>query len=304
MDMLKPRFFPETFTTAQSLFHPGTLKNSNKYYMIGDSITLPCGNSQYFFLLTCEKDFLILIPNSAGSDSFLPFTVPILLFLSIFRRRNSMKTDRDRPEEKSGSRRGITRRKFLKTVGSSAAIAAASDALTGRGTAQAAVIKPEVIVRVNLFINGLRHSLVVEPRWSLLYVLREKLGLTGTKVGCERGECGACTVLMDDIPRYACLTLAVEAQEAEIVTLEGLMHAERLGAVQQAFVEHDAFQCGYCTPGQIMSAEGLLRSHPAPKPDEIRMAMSGNLCRCGAYANIYKAVGRAAELKGTKGGAS
>jgi xanthine dehydrogenase YagT iron-sulfur-binding subunit len=189
-------------------------------------------------------------------------------------------------------------------MGSGAAIAATSDALTGLGTAKAEVIKPEVIVRVDLLINGLRRSLVVEPRWSLLYVLREKLGLTGTKVGCERGECGACTVLIDGVPRYACLTLAVEAQESEIVTLEGLMQAEKLGAVQQAFVEYDGFQCGYCTPGQIMSAEGLLRSNPAPNPDEIRRAMSGNLCRCGAYANIHKAVGRAAELKGSKGGAS
>lgn len=216
-----------------------------------------------------------------------------------------MKDDHDHDEgKKPGSGRGITRRRFLKTVGSGAAIAAASDALMSSGIAEAEVIKPEVIVRVDLFINGLRRSLVVEPRWSLLYVLREKLGLTGTKVGCERGECGACTVLMDGAPRYACLTLAVEAQGAEIVTLEGLMQGERLGAVQQAFVEHDAFQCGYCTPGQIMSAEGLLRSNPAPNPDEIRWAMSGNLCRCGAYAHIAKAVRRAAELKGSKGGAS
>jgi xanthine dehydrogenase YagT iron-sulfur-binding subunit len=215
-----------------------------------------------------------------------------------------MKNDHDHHEKKAGSGRGITRRRFLKTMGSGAAIAAASDALTVRGTAEAEVIKPEVIVRVSLFINGLRRSLVVEPRWSLLYVLREKLGLTGTKAGCERGECGACTVLIDGIPRYACLTLAVEAQGAEIVTLEGLMHGERLGAVQQAFVEHDAFQCGYCTPGQIMSAEGLLRSNPTPDPNEIRGAMSGNLCRCGAYAHIYRAVGRAAELKGAKVGAS
>jgi xanthine dehydrogenase YagT iron-sulfur-binding subunit len=215
-----------------------------------------------------------------------------------------MKNDHDHPEEKTGSGRGLTRRRFLKTMGSGAAIAATSDALTGLGTAKADVIEPEAIVRVDLLINGLRRSLVVEPRWSLLYVLREKLGLTGTKVGCERGECGACTVLIDGVPRYACLTLAVEAQESEIVTLEGLMHGEKLGAVQQAFVEHDGFQCGYCTPGQIMSAEGLLRSNPAPNPDEIRRAMSGNLCRCGAYANIYKAIGRAAELKGSKGGAS
>ena len=215
-----------------------------------------------------------------------------------------MKNDHEHDETKTGFGRGVTRRKFLKTMGSGAAIAAASDALTVSGTAEPDVIKPEGTVKVNLIINGLRRRLVVEPRWSLLYVLREKLGLTGTKAGCERGECGACTVLIDEVPRYACLTLAVEAQGTEIVTLEGLMHGERLGAVQQAFVEHDAFQCGYCTPGQIMSAEGLLRSNPAPNSDEIRWAMSGNLCRCGAYSHIHRAVGRAAELRGTKGGVS
>jgi xanthine dehydrogenase YagT iron-sulfur-binding subunit len=193
--------------------------------------------------------------------------------------------------------RGVTRRRFLKTMGSGAALAAASDALPGLGSAKAEVIKPEAIVKVNLFINGLRHRLVVEPRWSLLYVLREKIGLTATKVGCERGECGACTVLIDGRPRYACLTLAVEAEDAEILTLEGLMEGEQLGPVQQAFLEHDAFQCGYCTPGQIMSAEGMLRSHPSPNPAEIRREMSGNLCRCGAYTHIFKAVGHAAELK-------
>jgi xanthine dehydrogenase YagT iron-sulfur-binding subunit len=214
-----------------------------------------------------------------------------------------MKNDHDH-DKKKGFGPGVTRRKFLKTMGSSAAIAAASEALTGPGTSEAEVIKPEVIVRVNLIINGIRRSLVVEPRWSLLYVLREKLDLTGTKTGCERGECGACTVLIDEVPRYACLTLAVEAQEARIETLEGLMHGEGLSAVQQAFVEHDAFQCGYCTPGQIMAAEGLLRDTSAPNPDEIRRAMSGNLCRCGAYAHIYKAVTRAAELKEAKGGVS
>jgi xanthine dehydrogenase YagT iron-sulfur-binding subunit len=210
----------------------------------------------------------------------------------------------DDEEKEPGFGPGLTRRKFLKTMGSGAAIAAASDALTARSTAEAAVIKPETTMRVNLSVNGIRRSLVVESRWSLLYVLREKLGLSATKVGCERGECGACTVLIDEVPRYACLTLAVEVQGSEIVTLEGLMHGEKLGAVQQAFAEHDAFQCGYCTPGQIMSAEGLLRTNPAPKPDAIRSAMSGNLCRCGAYAHIHRAVERAAELKGKKGGAS
>jgi xanthine dehydrogenase YagT iron-sulfur-binding subunit len=254
--------------------------------------------------LTCAEGFPILAHNNAGFDSFHQFAASIRLSLSTLRRRISMKNDQDHREKKPGFGPGITRRRFLKTMGSGAAIAAASDALTAGGTAMAEAIKPEEIVRVNLSINGIRRSLVVESRWSLQYVLREKLGLTGTKVGCERGECGACTVLIDQVPRYACLTLAVEAQGTEIVTLEGLMDGEKLGAVQQAFAEHDAFQCGYCTPGQIMAAEGLLRSNPAPNPDEIRRAMSGNLCRCGAYPHIQRAVGRAAELKGPKGGAS
>jgi xanthine dehydrogenase YagT iron-sulfur-binding subunit len=242
--------------------------------------------------------------DNTGMYSFHHFSFPILLCLSTPCRRYAMKKDQDHPEKNPGFGQGITRRRFLKTMGGGAAIAATSNTMMGLGTVKAGVIKPEEIVRVNLFINGLRHSLVVEPRWSLLYVLREKLGLTGTKVGCERGECGACTVLIDDVPRYACLTLAVEAQGTEIVTLEGLMHGETLGAVQRAFVEHDAFQCGYCTPGQIMSAEGLLRGNPAPSLDETRRAMSGNLCRCGAYAHISRAIERAAELKGTTGGAS
>ena len=205
-----------------------------------------------------------------------------------------MKKENPKPD------RGVTRRRFLKTMGSGAALAAAADALPGLSTAEAEVIKPEANVKVDLFVNGLRHRLVVEPRWSLLYVLREKIGLTATKVGCERGECGACTVLIDGLPRYACLTLAVEAEDTEIVTLEGLMEGEQLGAVQQAFLEHDAFQCGYCTPGQIMAAEGMLRSNPSPDPDAIRREMSGNLCRCGAYAHIFKAVKHAAGLKRVK----
>ena len=106
--------------------------------------------------------------------------------------------------------------------------------------------------------------MLVEARWSLLYVLRDRLGLTGTKVGCERGECGACTVLIDGKARYACMTLAVEADGHEITTVEGLMKGEELGTTQQAFAEEDAFQCGYCTPGQVMAAESLLRANPSP----------------------------------------
>jgi xanthine dehydrogenase YagT iron-sulfur-binding subunit len=215
-----------------------------------------------------------------------------------------MSNEQDHCKKKTMAGIGITRRRFIQTIGSGAALAAVPEKLVVGDIAQAEEIQPQTIVGINLRVNGRNRSLVVEPRWSLLYVLREKLGLTGTKVGCERGECGACTVLIDDIPRYACMTLAVEAQHSEIVTLEGLMHGEQLGAVQQAFAEHDGFQCGYCTPGQIMAAEGLLRENPFPNPEEIRTAMSGNLCRCGAYTNIFKAVGHAAKVKGSKGGAS
>jgi len=158
------------------------------------------------------------------------------------------------------------------------------------------------VTRITLNVNGRRHNLLVEPRWTLLFVLRDVLGLTGTKVGCDRGECGACTVLIEDRPRYACLTLAVEAQGTPIVTVEGLMEGETPGVVQQAFVEEDAYQCGYCTPGQIMAAEGLLRENPAPSMDEIRTGVSGNLCRCGAYVNIFRATEKAARRKGGKGG--
>jgi xanthine dehydrogenase YagT iron-sulfur-binding subunit len=175
------------------------------------------------------------------------------------------------------------------------------DALSaGKEPSAAPVLPAGRTAEVALRVNGRAHVLAVETRWTLLHVLREVIGLTGTKPGCERGECGACTVLIDGEPRYACLTLAVEAQGREITTVEGLMTGEALGAVQSAFVETDAFQCGYCTPGQIMAVEGLLRANPNPSVDEIRRGVSGNLCRCGAYQHIFKAALRAAELKGGK----
>jgi xanthine dehydrogenase YagT iron-sulfur-binding subunit len=153
------------------------------------------------------------------------------------------------------------------------------------------------LVKVALDVNGQTYSLMVEPRWSLLHVLRDRLGLTGTKQGCERGECGACTVLIDGVARYSCLTLALEAAGTQVTTLEGLMRGGQLGPVQQAFMEEDALQCGYCTPGQVVNIEGLLRKTPDPTLDQIREGVSGNLCRCGAYANIFRAAQRAAELK-------
>ena len=193
---------------------------------------------------------------------------------------------------------GMTRRGFIKSLGAGSAVACG--ALASSQPAEAEVLEGGEMHRINLKVNGHSHSLLVEPRWSLLFVLREKLGLTGSKAGCERGECGACSVLIDGIARYACLTLAVEAQGHEVTTVEGLMQGEELGPVQQAFLEHDAFQCGYCTPGQIMAAEGLIRSTPKPSIGEIQKGMSGNLCRCGAYVHIFRAVESAAKARSGK----
>jgi len=205
--------------------------------------------------------------------------------------------DEDRDDKDAPPSQGLSRRGFIATLGTGAVAAAA--AATAAGAAAGAEVLPDAaeMLKVTLTINGRRHRLMVEPRWSLLFVLRDQLGLTGTKVGCERGECGSCTVLIDGKPRYACMTLALEAEGADITTLEGLMKGEELGPVQQAFAEEDAFQCGYCTPGQIMAVEGLLRANPNPTLDQVREGVGGNLCRCGSYPLIFKAARRAAELK-------
>jgi xanthine dehydrogenase YagT iron-sulfur-binding subunit len=141
-----------------------------------------------------------------------------------------------------------------------------------------------------LLVNGRRHELRLEPRVTLLDALREYLGLTGTKKGCDHGQCGACTVLVDGRRIYSCLTLAVMHVGAHVATIEGLPEGDKLHRVQQAFIEHDAFQCGYCTPGQICSAVGLLHEGHAHTDAEVRELMSGNICRCGAYPNIVAAV--------------
>jgi xanthine dehydrogenase YagT iron-sulfur-binding subunit len=148
-------------------------------------------------------------------------------------------------------------------------------------------------VAVQLTVNGTRHALNLDPRSSLLDVLREHLDLTGTKKGCDHGQCGACTVLVDGRRVNSCLTLAVMKDGAHVTTIEGLAKDGTLHPVQQAFIEHDAFQCGYCTPGQICSAAGLIAEGKARTEEEIRELMSGNICRCGAYPNIVAAIQQA-----------
>jgi len=146
-------------------------------------------------------------------------------------------------------------------------------------------------IPVSLTINGERRQIEVAPWTTLLDLLRERLGLTGTKKGCDHGQCGACTVLIDGKRINSCLTLVVMKDGADIVTVEGLASADgALHPIQDAFIEFDAFQCGYCTPGQLCSAVGLLKEGRARTPDEIRELMSGNLCRCGAYPNIIAAI--------------
>ncbi|MBP0440857.1 (2Fe-2S)-binding protein [Tianweitania sediminis] len=159
-----------------------------------------------------------------------------------------------------------------------------------QATLQPAAPAFDVKVDFSLTINGRKHSFSVEPWVTLLDLLRERLDLTGSKKGCDHGQCGACTVLVDGKRINSCLKLAVTLDGSEITTIEGLADGDRLHPLQQAFVEHDAFQCGYCTPGQICSAQGLINEGRARTAAEIRELMSGNLCRCGAYTNIVDAV--------------
>jgi xanthine dehydrogenase YagT iron-sulfur-binding subunit len=149
-------------------------------------------------------------------------------------------------------------------------------------------------IPVHLDINGQHHDLQLEPRVTLLDALRDRLGLTGTKKGCDHGQCGACTVHVDGERVLACLTLAAQAEGRTITTIEGLAREGELHPVQAAFLEQDAFQCGYCTPGQIMSAVACIREGHAGSDEEIREYMAGNLCRCGAYPHIVAAVRQAA----------
>jgi aerobic-type carbon monoxide dehydrogenase small subunit (CoxS/CutS family) len=148
---------------------------------------------------------------------------------------------------------------------------------------------------VRLSVNGDEHDLAVAPQRTLLEALREDLGLTGTKHGCELGECGACTVLVDGEPRLSCLTLAMDAEGREVTTVEGLASGANLHPLQTAFAELSAAQCGYCTPGMLMASKALLDRNPAPSIDETKQALSGNLCRCTGYAKILEAVALAAE---------
>jgi carbon-monoxide dehydrogenase small subunit len=152
---------------------------------------------------------------------------------------------------------------------------------------------------ITLTVNGEEYRVLVEPCWTLLQVIREEIGLTGAKEGCGTGECGACTVLLDGKPIHSCLILAVDAQGKDILTIEGLAPDGELHPLQQTFIEHGALQCGFCTPGMILAAKALLDNNPSPTVEEIKEALDSNLCRCGGYAEIIKAIAGVAQ--GNKG---
>src|SRR5437762_963419 len=183
-------------------------------------------------------------------------------------------------------KRKISRRQFLEGTGTVLTVAAAAPALR----AQRPAANPVPRTAIALTLNGTARRLDVDDRWTLVEALRDHLGLTGTKIGCDRGECGACTVLLDGRPVYSCSQLAVWADGRSVQTVEGLSRSEQLSPLQQAFVDRDAPQCGFCTSGQLMTATALVARNSSPSRDEVRAAMAGNLCRCSGYNHYVDAV--------------
>jgi len=187
----------------------------------------------------------------------------------------------------------VSRRGFLKGAGITAASGVIESAKAfGREAKDALQIAQTVgpgALPIKLHINGEEHTVTVEPRYTLAQTLRDNLGLTGTKVVCDRGSCSACTVWIDKVPALACMTLSVDAVGREITTIEGLSHGDTMHPVQAAFVKHDAMQCGFCTPGMVMSCVALLERNPNPSLADVKHAVSGNLCRCGTYPKVFAA---------------
>jgi len=192
-------------------------------------------------------------------------------------------------EEKESGKLRVSRRDFLKGLGTGTVAAAVMTTAGPQREAEAATPKGIREAVIQTEINGRKYRLAVKTHWTLLDVLRRELGLTGTKKSCDRGSCGACTVIMDGMAVDACSLLAVEADKRKITTIEGLSEGEKLHPIQTAFMREDALQCGFCTPGMIMTTKALLDKNPRPSPDEIKEALSGNICRCAAYPKIVKA---------------
>ena len=188
----------------------------------------------------------------------------------------------------------ISRREFLKGGAVGAAALSSGLLLPSAAEAQTALAGAKT-TQIILKINGAAHTLQADNRWTLLHILRDQLGLTGAKQGCDGGQCGACTVLIEGKPVYACMVLGITAPGKEILTIEGLAQGEELHPIQRAFVEEMGYQCAFCTPGMILSAKALLDRNPKPSDADIRQGLAGNLCRCAAYSKIIRAVTAAAK---------
>jgi len=193
----------------------------------------------------------------------------------------------------------LSRREFIGGTGAAiVAVNATTATAQERQALEDRAVEDVPRTRISLTVNGQQHTVEVEDRWTLVELLRDHLGLTGTRIGCNRGECGACTVLIDDQPAYSCSTLAVWADGRRIRTVEGVEQNGKVSTLQQAFIEHNAPQCGFCTSGQLMSATALLERNPNPTAQEIRAALAGNLCRCSNYNAIVEAVQAAVKMGG------
>ncbi len=199
----------------------------------------------------------------------------------------------DDDSTKSADPSGVSRREFLKISTITAAVPLVSTPATVMAAGEEVPVYGPGKVPISLSVNGKKYDLQLEPRVTLLDALRDSLDITGAKRVCDKAECGACTVLMDNKPVYACSVLAIEAQGKQIATVESLMQAGKLHPIQQAFVEHDGSQCGFCTPGFVVAAKAFVDKHPNPTADDIRRGLSGNLCRCGTYAGIREAIAQA-----------
>ena len=219
--------------------------------------------------------------------------------MTISKGPSSVKNRKDDKEnqqlaEASSSYSDLSRRDFIGGTGAAALVVANSSPLKAQEVTEREVLEPEVTdipkTAITITVNGRLHQIEVEDRWTLIELLRDHLELTGSKIGCNRGECGSCTVLVDGEPVYSCSTLAVWADGQDVLTVEGLEKDGQLSVLQQAFMEHNAPQCGFCTSGQLMSATALLEENPEPTVDEVRHALAGNLCRCSNYNAIVEAV--------------
>jgi xanthine dehydrogenase YagT iron-sulfur-binding subunit len=199
------------------------------------------------------------------------------------------KEQRMATKDKSPTGAGFNRRNFLKSVG----IAGLAEGIVGQQEVEAQS-KPEAVgpgdTPIRLNVNGKNIDLVIEPRVTLLDALRTRANLTGNKRGCDRGACGACTMLVDGRTVYSCSTLAIEVQGKKIRTVDGLAKGNELHPVQRAFCEKDALMCGFCTPGFVVASVGLLEKYPNPSPEQIKKGLDGNICRCGTFARIFEAV--------------